>query len=435
MVLKAAVMKRLFKIKLPETIAFFPVAPVEKDEPVERRPVRGVALIIAIMIISVMMMFASDFIVSSTVDLTMATAERDNIKAEYVAKSGANWAIWLNMFDYGLDIQFSSSQEPMMKQAKAAVGPLWNKLNDVFSFDSPLDLSQTATFVKAFGMSGVMDASIIEMLQSLGGEMGIGVVDEGGKINLNACYASRTVCKTIMMMVNALMNCTEVEREYMKSENIKTTEVVAKITDWIDGDQSAEAESGQSSEDDAYGKRVPPHKSKNGPLDTLDELRVIDGWTDDLHTYFSPYLTLYPFTYNQDKDKSVFKMNINSMDQEVLRCFFSRELNSPDAKEGFVKKLKEISDQGSQLATSDADVAKVLKEIVGYQGDASEKGKESDKSTWLSSSSRAYRIRAKGIVGNQTRIVEYILERQAIVQRKGTPAGGPPWRLDGFFMH
>lgn len=424
--------KRLFKF--PETIAFFPVGPEEEGEHAHPRKMKGIALIIAVMIISIMMMFASDFIVSATVDLTLATSHRDNIKAEYVAKSGANWAIWLNLFDYGIDLQLSSSKDPAMAQAKSAIGPLWNKLNDVFSYDAPLDLSQTATFVQAFGMSGFMDSAVIDMLQSLGGELGIGVLDEGGKINLNVCYQNRTVCKTVMMMLDALMNCTEVEKDYVRTKNLKTQEIVAHIQDWIDADASPEPASGQSSEDDTYRKRVPPHKAKNAPMDTIDELRIVEGWTDELHAYFSPYLTVYPFTHSQDKDKSAFKININAMDQEVLKCFFSRELSSPDAKEAFVKKLHELLEKNGQIAATDSELKSVLKDIIGYSVDPAEKDKEGDKGSWLTTSSRAYRIRGKGIVGNQTKTVEYILERQAIAQRKAGVPGQPPWRLNGFTM-
>jgi len=361
--------------KLPNMVAMFPVEPEDQFESNSVKRSKGVALIIAIMIISIMMMFAADFIVSSSVDLTMATAERDNIKAEYVAKSGANWAMWLNMFDYGLEVQFGNSPDPVMKEAKNAVGPLWSKLNDVFSFDMPLDLTQTANFAKAFGMSDFMDATTIELLQSLDGEMGIGVQDEGGKINLNVCYQSRTSCKTVMLMLDALLNCTEVERQYMRERNIKTSELVGKIQDWIDSDSAPDPASGYSSEDDPYQKRKPPHKAKNSPMDTLDELRVVDGWTDELHAYFSPYLTVFPFLHSQDKDKTAYKLNINSLDQDTLKCFFSRELSSPEAKEGFAKKLKQLLEEKGRLASRESEIASVLKDIIGYQGDPADKGK------------------------------------------------------------
>jgi type II secretory pathway component PulK len=417
---------------LPTTLAMFPVS--EEDEPVKTQRMKGVALMMAIMIISIMMMFAADFIVSSTVDLTMASAERDNVKAEYVAKSGANWAIWLNLFDYGLEVQFSSSKDPTMKATKDAIGPLWDKLNMIFSFDMPLDLTETSKFMAAFGMNALLDSNAVDMLQSLGGELGIGVQDEGGKINLNVCYQSASLCKAVMAQLLALMTCTDIEQEYLKEANIRPEEIVAKIQDWIDNNAAAEANSGSSSEDDPYQKRRPPHKAKNSPLDTVDELKVVDGWTDDLHAYFSPYLTVYPFVHSQEQDKSAFKLNVNALSQDALRCLFSREVSSPEAKENFAKKYAELLATSGRLANSDSELSNVLKGMIGYQSDAAEVGKEeSDKSTWLTTKSRVFRLRAKGIVGSQTKVVEYVMERQSVVQRKANNQV-PVWKLDGFFM-
>ncbi|MCX6123704.1 MAG: hypothetical protein NTV34_02985, partial [Proteobacteria bacterium] len=107
---------------------------------------------------------------------------------------------------------------------------------------------------------------------------------------------------------------------------------------------------------------------------------------------------------------------------------------TPEAKEIFVKKLKEIVEKNGRLASTDTELAALLRDVIGYQGDPADKGKENDKATWLTTSSRAYRVRAKGIVGNQTRIVEFIMERQSIAQRKGSATPAPPWRLDGFAL-
>lgn len=418
--------------RLPKTTALFPIDP-DPEIDLTTRKSRGVALIIAIMIISVMMMFASDFIVSSTVDLTMASSERDNVKAEYVAKSGANWALWLNLFDYGIELNFSASKDPAMQQAKSAIGPLWGKLNDVFPFETPLDLSNIDTFAKAFGMNAFMDSKTIEMFKALGGELGVGVEDEGGKINLNVCYQSKPACKITVMQLDALMNCSPVEQDYLREKNIKSSEVVAKIQDWIDGDQSVEPNSGVSSEDDPYQRRVPPHRAKNSPLDTLDELKTIDGWSDELHVYFAPYLTVYPFVHSQDREKTAYKLNVNSMNPEVLRCIFSRELGNPEAGENFSKKYRELIEKNGKLAGSDSEVEGLIRDLIGFKIDPSEKGKEGDKGSWWTTSSRAYSIRAKGVVGNQTKIVELFMERQSPAQRKIAPTS-PPWSVDGFKM-
>ena len=72
---------------LPQTYMGFPVDETgdngRSNDPNQGK--RGIALIIAIMIISVMMLFTSDLILSSQVNISLASANRDNIKAEYMA--------------------------------------------------------------------------------------------------------------------------------------------------------------------------------------------------------------------------------------------------------------------------------------------------------------------------------------------------------------
>ena len=107
-----------FAWRMPNLHFGFPVELEEgSTKPSVQEKSRGVALMIAVMIISIMIMFATDFIVSASVDLTLATAQRDNIRAEYVAKSGANWALWLNLFDYGCNVRHQRTQ-PCSKQRK-----------------------------------------------------------------------------------------------------------------------------------------------------------------------------------------------------------------------------------------------------------------------------------------------------------------------------
>ena len=69
------------------------------------------------------------------------------------------------MFDYGLQLQFGA--DPAMKAMKDGIGTLWDKLGLVFPFDSALDLSEAGKFAEAFGLSGVMDRSLIDMMGSL----------------------------------------------------------------------------------------------------------------------------------------------------------------------------------------------------------------------------------------------------------------------------
>lgn len=413
---------------LPKTMWLFPVSP-QSEEPAPREQ-RGIALMVAVMVISIMMMFASDFIVSSSVNMTKASSQRDNIKAEYIAKSGMNWALWLNLFDYGLQLQLGS--DPAMKTMRDAIGPLWDKLGLVFPFDTPLDLSEADKFAAVLGLTGMADANVVEMLKRLGGEMGVSVIDETGKINLNVCYQSQADCNIILMQLEALMNCTAVEKDYNRQNNIKPSELSRRIKDWIDKNSVAESGSGFADENEPYEKRKPPFKSKNSPLDSVDELLMVEGWTRELHAYYSPYLTVWPFP--DVTSKSGYKLNINTMPQEGLKCMFGRELGSPDAMAKFVKRYRELMETTGRLASSDAELQSLIGDLFGYRSDGQEKGASGDRGAWLTTESRAFRVKVKGIVGEQTRILEYIIQRTTPNQLAASPSMAP-WSLAFFRMH
>lgn len=416
--------------KLPRLICFFPVDEHYSEAKKSKGSERGIALMVAVMIISVMMMFSADLIVSSTVNLTRASAQRDNIKAEYVAKSGANWAIWLNLFDYGLQLQLGS--DPAMKPLKEGLGTIWDKLGEIFPYEAGLDLSQAGKFAEVLGLSGLLDRNLIDMMGSLGGELGVKVEDESGKINVNVCYQSQAECAVTMLQLEALMSCTSVEQDYNKQFNIKPGEIVRRIKDYIDKNTVAESGSGYSDENDPYGKRKPPQKAKNSPLDSVDEMLAIDGWNRELHAYYSPYLTVWPFP--DATIKNGFKLNINALPEEALRCMFSRELNTPEATEKFVKKYRDLLDKNGKIAGSDSELQSVLSEVIGYRADGSDKGGATDKVSWLTTESKAFKIMAKGVVGEQTRILEYVIQRSS-QQQMAAANGAPTWSMSYFRMY
>ena len=76
------------RFTLPTVEWGFPVAPQHTNG---ERKSRGVALLMAVMLIALMMLFAADSIVTSQVDLHLAVTHRDRIRAEFAAKSGFNF--------------------------------------------------------------------------------------------------------------------------------------------------------------------------------------------------------------------------------------------------------------------------------------------------------------------------------------------------------
>lgn len=98
-----------------------------------------------------------------------------------------------------------------------------------------------------------------------GYEQRFGVIDEGGKLNINSMIALDQTGETLY---NALL----------KLPNM-TPEIADAIVDWVDADDTRRASGAESSE---YSALPNPYKAKNGPLNSLDELLLVQGVTPDL---------------------------------------------------------------------------------------------------------------------------------------------------------
>jgi type II secretory pathway component PulK len=96
-----------------------------------------------------------------------------------------------------------------------------------------------------------------------------GATDEGGKINLNAMMkldpSGTTLGNMLMALQPALPNLTQ--------------ETVNSILDWMDTDDTPR-EGG--AEDEYYQGLSPPYHCKNGPIDSLEELLLVQGVTPSL---------------------------------------------------------------------------------------------------------------------------------------------------------
>ena len=92
-----------------------------------------------------------------------------------------------------------------------------------------------------------------------------GVVDEAGKINLNALLQLDSTGNAGSTMLMLLPNMTQ--------------DVANAILDWMDPDDTPRASGAES---DYYSSLNPPYQCKNGPLDSLEELLLVQGVTPQL---------------------------------------------------------------------------------------------------------------------------------------------------------
>src|SRR5262249_6235423 len=81
-------------------------------------------------------------------------------------------------------------------------------------------------------------------------------------------------------------------------------ELVRAIIDWSDGDDrafdlsqvpglQALGSTRRASEDYRYDAHADPYRAHNNYYDTIDELYLVKGWTDDMMATFGPTMTVY----------------------------------------------------------------------------------------------------------------------------------------------
>jgi len=393
---------------LPHTFWGFPVA---GELPASGS--RGVALLSAVMIIATMMLFASDMIVTSTVQLQLAQGQRDNIKAEYIAKSAANLAILVVTSDLAKDLFLAGPQSPQKMDPGDSGINFWNALNSL----PPIGGSSSdmvAEVAKTMGMNQVLDSGVLDQLKLFDGDFKVEVSDEQNKINLNYCANKSSVpCTMVKTMVRALMSC-PAEKQFLENKKLKPGEVAGRLADWVSGKREAQEESGLSDKNEPYLKREIPHPTKDAPFDSLDELRMVDGWDEEMHTVFSPFLTVYPFPKEPTERP---RINLASSSRELLQCLFPEARNEGGLK--LVKALMARDEDGTSLWTAGQKIPDVLRDLTGYasqdqsQGGGAETKLDdgSDKSKWFGKTSQVYRITATGNAGDSEKQLSMVIER------------------------
>ncbi len=143
------------------------------------------------------------------------------------------------------------------------------------------------------------------------GTVAIAIQDEGGKINLNAL-----VTKDGNRFTEPSWQVERLRKLFRLKE--LDPNLVDAIVDWLDGDEIPEP---HGAETGYYEGLDRPYRCRNGQMETLAELHLIKGITDDVYRVITPYLTVYwngPITGES-------RINVNTADPLVLESLAVRE--------------------------------------------------------------------------------------------------------------
>lgn len=135
------------------------------------------------------------------------------------------------------------------------------------------------------------------------GTVAVAIQDEGGKINVNALVTPSGTKPSVPLQIEQL-------KRLFRLKGLDPAPVDA-IVDWLDRDDIEEPSGAES----AYYERLDrPYRCRNGQLETLAELHLVKGITDEVYRVISPYLTVYGNKFGGDN-----RINVNTADPVVLQ--------------------------------------------------------------------------------------------------------------------
>ncbi len=226
---------------------------------------RGVALILALLILTILVALILEFDAEARRELRDAAAFRDGLKATILARAGVQAARAVLRQDSQLE-------------ARTQV-----------HYDGPGDLWMIPLSDFPIG-DGFVTAT---------------VEDERAKLNLNALANLPDPQAKVPMILRYKRLF-----EYLQVD----PRVVDAIVDWVDQDEIPEPDGAESN---YYQTLRPPYRAANAPLQSLDELLLVKGVTPEMIARLVKYVTVYPAQGDS-------KVNLNTADPLVIRALDGR---------------------------------------------------------------------------------------------------------------
>lgn len=212
---------------------------------------RGMVLLIVLLIVTLLVTILIEFSFSTLVDLRLAETYRDSTRAYFISKGGIR------------------------------VGRIILR-DDRNSYDGEDEL----------WAQGIESYPVAE------GTVSIRVEDLGGRLDLNRLVTPQgnidPLFKDRFLRLLDLLGAEAPES------------LADALIDWMDADDDQEP---AGAEDYYYQSLEDPYNCKNGPLDNLQELRLVRGYDSDLFRKLAPHVTAY----------GLAKININTASLEVLQ--------------------------------------------------------------------------------------------------------------------
>lgn len=294
----------------------------------KREGEKGMVLVFTLAVIIILATLVMEFIYLIRVEAEIAGNYRDRLKAHYLANSGVSFAYRLLRDDKDLNC------------------------------DSPEEEWAQA-----------------HMVQEGEGIITYRIVDECGKFNINSLLTKKgEIYEKRKAILERLFELLEID-----------SELVDVVCDWLDKD---DATGDFGAEEDYYAHLEKPYSCKNGPLDTLEELFLLEGFDDAVF-------------YGEDKERGSLeeyltvwgegKVNINTAPSLVRQALHS-EIDETLAQEMGETRFEKLVD---------------LKEISGMDDKL-----YNEISPFITVKSSSFSVQAWGSAGEARKGIKALLKRE-----------------------
>jgi general secretion pathway protein K len=264
-----------------------------------KRSEEGVALIIAIATVAILSVMLVDMHETTGTAFAVSTSQRDALQAEYMAKSAIN----LTRLLIAKEPEVRRFVNPLYRAATGRPAPqlpVWNFIDEILSpFCTPENQRDTL-------MQLGIDFGDTVGFDDLPGECHVVAVSENGKINVNDPLfldgerARNNVASQLFSLTGGRLPESPYDALFTREDETGTLttriDLVTAVIDWWDRDiqrtdydpgADVTRTGGTGTEDDSlYQLRDDPYRNKNAPFDSIQELRLVRGFTDDFWATF-----------------------------------------------------------------------------------------------------------------------------------------------------
>jgi general secretion pathway protein K len=259
---------------------------------------QGFALLLSLVAIAILSVMITDLHETTGMGFAAANAQRDRMRAEYLAKSGVNLTRMLLGQEPALR-KIVDGPYKILTGRRAPQIPVWQFADTILKPFA--DFEGSKEDISAAGY----DMNLAQGLGGTGGTFEVFAVAENSKVNVNF----RSLRDAASSQTQVAMLLYSLTGGYQPSPNkydplfaqfdergrlTTRLDVIANVVDWWDLDDQhtqfdpalATTTSAGGEDTSYYSSLRDPYAIKNAPFDTLEEMRLVRGVNDDFWATF-----------------------------------------------------------------------------------------------------------------------------------------------------